>query len=134
MEDNSDELLIYTTLLLHRGYDVLTAEDFDGALETAVEQRPDLAIVDVNLGDDHRDGCDLVRGFREHDRTRDMPVIAHTAFGDVYHRPLARLGCEAIIHKPAEPRVLLDTVTRLIGPAAPPQEPQATPEDPKPWA
>jgi two-component system, cell cycle response regulator DivK len=119
VEDNRDELMIYTTLLSYHGYAILAATDFDSALEIAAEQKPDLALVDVNLGDPHFDGCDLVKAFRTSSNAH-MPVIAHTAFGDVYRRALERIGCETVIHKPTNPGVLLHAVEMLIGPPAPP--------------
>ncbi|HSJ08003.1 MAG TPA: response regulator [Longimicrobiales bacterium] len=122
VEDNRDELAIYTTLLSYRGYRVFSASDFDGGLRTALEHRPDMAIVDVHLGDDSPDGCELVHALRRDDRTRSMPVIAHTAFGDVYHRSLAGLGCDQVIHKPADPTRLLHAVEQLIGPGCPEQQ------------
>lgn len=115
VEDNEDELTIYATVLGYHGYTVLTASDFDTALELARTRRPDLAIVDINLGDGRRDGCDLTAAFREADETATMPVIAHTAFGDVYRRRLDSTGCETILHKPSNPARLLDTVRGLIG-------------------
>jgi two-component system, cell cycle response regulator DivK len=121
VEDNRDELMIYTTLLSYHGYAILAATDFDSALEIAAEQKPDLALVDVNLGDPHLDGCDLVKAFRTSTNS-DMPVIAHTAFGDVYRRALERVGCETVIHKPTEPGVLLQAVELLIGPPVLPAE------------
>ena len=116
VEDNTDELLIYTTLLSYRGYAILAATNFETALTIAREQHPDLAVVDVNLGDTQRDGCDLVAAFREAGATSTMPIIAHTAFGDVYRRAVESAGCQAIIHKQSTPQVLLDTIERLIGP------------------
>jgi CheY-like chemotaxis protein len=116
VEDNRDEMMIYTTLLSHHGYAILAAADFHSALRIAREQRPDLAVVDVHLGDTGEDGCDLVTAFRQADRTRGMPVIAHTAFGDVYRRALDSAGCEKVIHKPTAPRDLLAAIERLIGP------------------
>lgn len=118
VEDNKDELLIYTTLLSYRGYAVLAATDFDTAVQIARDQLPDIAVVDVNLGDTQRDGCDLVESFRQADATRSMPIIAHTAFGDVYHKALQAAGCEAIIHKPTNPQKLIETIESLIGPPA----------------
>lgn len=116
VEDNKDELLIYTTLLSYRGYAVLAATDFDTAVQIARDHMPDIAVVDVNLGDTQRDGCDLVDAFRQADSTRIMPIIAHTAFGDVYRKALEKAGCEAIIHKPTDPQLLIETVESLIGP------------------
>jgi CheY-like chemotaxis protein len=117
VDDNRDELLIYTTLFSFRGYAILAAASFDDALTVARAQLPDLAIIDINLNDpEERDGCDLVSALRDDDITRDMPVIAHTAFGDVYRDNLDRAGCAAIIHKPSSPSMLLEEIERLIGP------------------
>lgn len=121
VEDNRDELMIYTTLLSYHGYGLLAASDFDTAVEIAREQKPDLVVVDVNLGEPNRDGCDLVEQLRELAGDRRMPVIAHTAFGDVYRRSLERVGCDSIIHKPTSPQMLLDTIRQLIGPASEPE-------------
>lgn len=118
VEDNKDELMIYTTLLSFRGYAILAAADFDTALHIAQEQQPDLAVIDVNLNDPERDGCDLVQAFRQNPLTRSMPVIAHTAFGDVYRQSLERVGCDSIIHKPASPNVLLAAIEQLLGKAS----------------
>jgi two-component system cell cycle response regulator DivK len=117
VEDNNDELMIYTTLLSFRGYSILAAATFDAALAVAQAQQPDLAVIDIQLNDPQdRDGCDLVCALREDERTRDMPVIAHTAFGDVYREHLDQAGCASIIHKPSSPSVLLDAIVSLIGP------------------
>jgi two-component system cell cycle response regulator DivK len=116
VEDNKDELMIYTTLLSFRGYSILAATGYNDALQIAIEQQPDLAIVDVNLNDPDRDGCDLVRALHEHERTADLPIIGHTAFGDVYRDSLEDVGCDEIIHKPTSPAVLIAAIERLIGP------------------
>ncbi|HUF50183.1 MAG TPA: response regulator [Longimicrobiales bacterium] len=116
VEDNRDELMIYTTLLSHRGYAILTAGDYHTALDIAREHHPDLAVVDVNLGSPTHDGTDLVRALRATESTRAMPVIAHTAFGDVYRDSLDSVGCDRILHKPTNPSVLLETIEELIGP------------------
>ena len=98
VEDNKDELMIYTTLLAYRGYEVLSAADFDTALQVTRDQLPDLVVE-----------------LRKASKGRSMPVIAHTAFGDVYRQSLERVGCDCVIHKPTNPQVLLDTVEQLIG-------------------
>jgi len=116
VEDNKDELMIYSTLLSFRGYSILAATGYNDALQIAIEQQPDLAIVDVNLNDPDRDGCDLIRALHEHERTADLPIIGHTAFGDVYRESLEDVDCDAIIHKPTSPAVLLEAIERLIGP------------------
>jgi CheY-like chemotaxis protein len=126
VEDNSDELMIYQALLTHRGYTVLAADGFNTALDTARRLRPDVAVVDVNLGEARRDGCDLVHALRADPATARMPVIAHTAYGDVYRQALQHAGCDEILHKPTRPAALLRAVEQLIGPPEAPA-PQRTP-------
>jgi CheY-like chemotaxis protein len=117
VEDNRDELMIYTTLLSFRGYAILAAATYDDALSIALAQQPDLAVIDISLNDPQdRDGCDLVCALRDQERTRDMPVIAHTAFGDVYRDSLERAGCATIVHKPSSPAFLIEAIEGLIGP------------------
>lgn len=121
VEDNQDELMIYSTLLSFRGYAILAAAAYDDALSIATAQQPDLAIIDINLNDPQdRDGCDLVCALRDNERTRNMPVIAHTAFGDVYRESLERAGCTSIVHKPSSPAFLIEAIERLIGPGIKP--------------
>jgi CheY-like chemotaxis protein len=116
VEDNRDELMIYATLLSHRGYAVLTATDYESGLRTATEQKPDLAVIDVNLGSTTRDGTDLIRALRAAEPTRDIPIIAHTAFGDVYRESLESVGCNRVMHKPTNPNTLMQALEELIGP------------------
>jgi DNA-binding response OmpR family regulator len=120
VEDNTDELMIYTTLLRYNGYHVITAEDYHTAVRMSREQVPDLAVIDVNLGDPKFDGTDLVRAIRGESRTAAIPIIAHTAFADVYTEALADAGCDLILHKPTNPTVLLNAVEELIGPPSSP--------------
>jgi two-component system, sensor histidine kinase len=114
VEDNSDELTIYTTLLTYHGFDVLTATDFESALETAREGQPDLAVIDVNLGEGQRDGCELATALRAEPATEKIRILAHTAYGDVYRRRLEDAGCASILHKPSNPNQLLSTIRKLL--------------------
>ena len=109
--------MIYTTLLSFRGYAILAAATYDDALSIAKAQQPDLAIIDINLNDPQdRDGCDLAAALRKDERTRNIPVIAHTAFGDLYRESLERSGCAAIVHKPSSPALLMQAIEGMIGP------------------
>jgi two-component system, cell cycle response regulator DivK len=121
VEDNQDELMIYTTVLSYAGYTILAAADYASALSIASAQRPHLAIVDVNLGADTKDGADLVRAFRSTPAVASMPVIAHTAYGDVYRDALEAAHCDRVLHKPTNPASLVKAVRDIIGPPDPGQ-------------
>jgi two-component system cell cycle response regulator DivK len=118
VEDNRDELMIYATLLTHRGYQVLTATDYESGVKAARERNPDVAVIDVNLGSTSHDGTDLIRTLRQTETTSSIPIIAHTAFGDVYRESLSQAGCDRILHKPTNPNALLQALEELIGPPA----------------
>jgi CheY-like chemotaxis protein len=117
VEDNADELMIYTTLLSHRGYAVLAAASYEAGFRIATQQKPDAAVIDVHLGDPQRTGCDLIAALRRAPAAAELRIIAHTAYGDLYNAALQRAGCNEVLHKPSSPVVLLGAIERLIGPA-----------------
>lgn len=114
VDDNPDELMIYTTLLRHAGYTILAARDPETAIRLAGERRPDLAVIDLNLGAD-RDGCDIIEALRGDARTSGMPVIVHTAFADVYQPRLRNAGVDVVLSKPLDHERLLGLVGDRIG-------------------
>ena len=60
--------------LVLEGYDVLTAEDGEGAIETAAASKPDLVVLDVMLpGIDGLAACEHLR------RTGSVPILMLTA-------------------------------------------------------
>jgi two-component system cell cycle response regulator DivK len=115
LDDDYDELAIYSTLLRHAGYDILATHDPDAAVQLAADHQPDLAIVDMNLHST-KDGRDVIDALRRDDRTSDIPVIIHTAFADVYHARLDSAGSETVLKKPLDCGVLLQVVQDRIGP------------------
>lgn len=119
VEDNADELLIYTTLLRHAGYTVVAADDFDTALAAVASHLPDAAVIDVNLGHSYLDGCDLAHAIRQQSGNACPAIIAHTAYGDVYRQALDRVGCDRVLYKPSNPAALVDAIRDLIGPPEP---------------
>lgn len=71
------EVLAYN--LKAAGYDVLTAERGEDGLGLALEERPDLVILDWMLPD--MSGVDVCRSLKRSEDTRDIPVIMLTARG-----------------------------------------------------
>ena len=67
----------YTDALTKHGYQVLSYADKDSALSAFKQQLPDLAIIDVGLGDDVEGGFDLCRELRTMSST--LPIIFLTA-------------------------------------------------------
>lgn len=65
--------------LQSEGYNVLCAGTVSLALQYIKSHPFDLMITDINLGDEHLSGTDVVR---ELNRTKNRPVIYLTAYGD----------------------------------------------------
>lgn len=107
VEDNADELMIYSTLLSHHGYRLLTAEDVGSALDVARRHHPDVAVVDINLGEGELDGTDFIEAMQRDDELRSIPVIVHSAFVDWHRGRLHHLGAPHVLAKPTLPSELL---------------------------
>ena len=116
VEDNKDNLIIYSTILQFGGYHVVEAHDGRAALTAARTSRPDLILMDVSIP--FVDGLEVTRRLKADPGTRCIPVIALTAHALPADRARAyEAGCDGYISKPAEPRAILDAVRRELGEA-----------------
>lgn len=116
VEDNEDNLIIYTTILRFGGYRVVQARDGRAALEAARTVAPDLILMDVSIP--YVDGLEVTRRLKSDPATKRIPVIALTAHALPSDRDRAlEAGCNGYISKPAEPRAVLAAVRRELGAA-----------------
>ena len=67
----------YAKAIRDQGYEVITCDNKQEALEILNKQLPDLAILDIGLGDDAEAGFDLCREIRSLSNT--LPIIFLTA-------------------------------------------------------
>ena len=116
VEDNELNMKLFHDLLEAQGYETLETREGLAALSLAREHKPDLILMDIQLRD--ISGLEVTRRLREDPETKNIPVVAVTAFamrGDA-ERLLAG-GCDGYVPKPISPRRFLDTVRDFIGPA-----------------
>ncbi len=113
VDDHVDERAITRIVLEHYGYEVKTAGTAGEALQVARERRPDLIVMDIMMPD--MDGVEAVERLAEDPRTAQIPVVAYTAYRDVYRDRLDRSGFVETLEKPAGPAKLLATVADQIG-------------------
>src|SRR5207244_9686224 len=92
---------------------VLTVTDGEAAVETAVESRPDVIVLDFSMP--RVDGIVATRRIKEHAQTRHIPVIIFTAFPHqaAQHSAL-EAGAAVFLTKPCLPEDLEATVRRLL--------------------
>lgn len=114
VEDHEDTVDIYRTILTVSGYDTLSAGDGRTGLEIALEQRPDLIVLDLGLP--VLDGWQVLELLKSDDRGREIPVLVVTAHGDAEHdSKLKHLLCDDVVLKPVAPRDLLHRVDKCLG-------------------
>ena len=114
VEDNEDNRIIYATVLLHFGYDVIQAQNGLEGVTAAGTYQPDLVVMDISLP--VMDGLEATRRIRSDPRTANIPVLAVTAHArDVDRERAIQAGCNDYLPKPVEPRRLLAEVDRLLG-------------------
>ena len=86
-------------------YEVSVAMDGPAALEVAVEEHPDLILLDVMMPD--MDGYEVCRRLKANEETRDIPVIFVTAKVEVEDETKGfELGAVDYITKPISPAVV----------------------------
>ncbi len=112
IDDNPLNLKLFTALLEARRYDVSQAAAGYSGLDLAREQQPDLIILDLQLPD--ISGLEVALALKADHHTRDIPVIALTAFmGD--KEPDARAaGCDGFMTKPVSSSEFLTTVEAFL--------------------
>lgn len=77
-EDNEiNVLLVEQAFKMRPQWELVVATDGSSALEQAKQQRPDMMLVDLNLGD--MSGFDLVEALEQDPTTRDIARVALTA-------------------------------------------------------
>jgi len=118
VEDNALNMRLFSDLLEATGYETLQCVDGAKAVGLALESKPDLIIMDIQLPD--VSGLDITRWLKDDERTAGIPVLAVTAFAMRTDELLVReAGCEGYLSKPIQVRSFLQTVEDLIVDKAP---------------
>ncbi len=110
VDDDKHILQILRLYLIKDGYDVVTCETGDAAMDMALDPSLDIIILDVMLPG--MDGWEVLTNIR---RSSTVPVIMLTAKGDITDRinGLDR-GADDYIVKPFEPKELLARVKAVL--------------------
>jgi len=122
VDDDQDFLEMTRNVLEAGGYRVACARDVQAALETMMQQRPQLVITDLMM-QAMDSGFSLSRRIKEFPSCSDVPVIIVTAAGrrlayDFVPRnsqDLAAMCADAFFEKPVLPRALLARIADLLG-------------------
>jgi len=112
VEDNELNRKMVRDLLRRTSYRLIEAADGESGIATALEQRPDLILMDVQLP--KISGIDAVRALREAPVTAHTPIIAITSFALSGDQQRAKdAGASAYLAKPYSPFDLLAMIRKL---------------------
>jgi len=110
VDDEPSIRRILATRLSMVGYDVVTANDGEEALETFRQAKPDLVVLDVMMP--KLDGYGVCQELRQES---DVPIIMLTALADVADRITGlELGADDYIVKPFSPKELEARIKALL--------------------
>jgi two-component system cell cycle response regulator DivK len=113
VEDNEMNRKIVRQLLKPTTYRLIEADDGEAGVAAAIERRPDLILMDVQLP--KISGLEATRRLRAEAATADTPIIAITSFalsGD--DQKAKEAGATAYIAKPYSPRDLLALIRKTV--------------------
>jgi CheY-like chemotaxis protein len=113
VDDNPSNTKLMAFILSTRGYDVRTAASADEAIATLADFHPRLILMDIQLPG--MDGLTLTRKLKADPATRDISIIAATAYAMKGDEERAReAGCDGYVTKPIDTRQLPIDIERFL--------------------
>lgn len=113
VDDNEINLRLAAEVLSDVGYVISTAGDAESALSSIGVEKPDLILMDIGLPG--MDGLALTQMLKSHDATKDIVIVALTAFAMKSDSERAfAAGCDGFITKPFDTRQLPIQVTDCL--------------------
>ncbi|MCG8639319.1 MAG: response regulator transcription factor [Desulfobacterales bacterium] len=113
VDDEEDIIELIKYNLKTEGYMVLTAQTGEKAIQIARQSQPDLMVLDLMLPG--IDGLEVTRYLRNHEMTRDLPIVMLTAKGEEADVVTGlELGANDYISKPFSPKVLVARIRSIL--------------------
>ena len=113
VEDNEMNRQIVRDLLKRTAYKLLEAHDGEAGVAMALEHRPDMILMDIQLP--KISGMEATRRLRADPATANTPIVTITSFalsGD--EQKAKEAGATAYLAKPYSPRDLMALIRKLL--------------------
>ncbi len=113
VEDDPRNMRLLEMTLRARGYSLLKATDGGEALSTAIKERPDLIIMDIQLP--KMNGPAVTKKLRELPEFRHTPIIAITAYAMKGDRErFIKAGFDLYLPKPINTHELPEIIAAML--------------------
>jgi two-component system cell cycle response regulator DivK len=114
VEDNEKNMKLARDVLQAKGYQTLEAVNGEEGVRLALEHKPDLVLMDIQLPDIN--GIEAFTRIRADAGTAHIPVVAFTASVTPMDRSrITDAGFDGFIGKPINLREFLETVRSTVG-------------------
>jgi len=113
VEDNPDNVYMLTRRLKKKGFELIIASDGQEGIDKAIEESPDLILMDLSLPT--MDGWTATAEIKKIEEVKDIPIIALSAHAMPEHRDRAiKAGCSDYDTKPVDIKRLLSKMAQYI--------------------
>jgi CheY-like chemotaxis protein len=113
VDDEPEFVDVVQTVLEGSGYEVVTAGSGEAGKQQALDEEPDLIILDVMMETD-KAGFDVARWLRSEETTEQIPIVMLTAVNQKYPFGFTEddiwLPVDKFLEKPVSPDELLQEV------------------------
>ncbi len=113
VEDEVDQIAMLKMRLEASGYEFISAMDGAEGIKKALEEKPDLILMDVIMS--NMDGFEVCKRLKRTPETKNIPIILLTAAGlkDIEDKSQA-CGADLAVRKPYKSKELIEKITTLI--------------------
>ncbi len=113
VEDNEQNIYMLTFMLKKHGFEVIQAMDGLSGIKMAIEQKPDLIIMDWNLPDIN--GIEVTKRLRENDALKILPIVFCTSNAMKGDREIAlSAGATGYFEKPINPVTFVEDIKKFF--------------------
>ena len=113
VEDNEKNMKLARDVLQAKGYQTLEAMNGEDGVRLALEHKPDMVLMDIQLPDIN--GIEAFTRIRANADTAQVPVVAFTASVTPMDRSrITDAGFDGFIGKPINLKEFLDTVRKTV--------------------
>ena len=113
VEDNPDNVYMLSRRLKKKGFELIIAGDGQEGIDKAIEENPDLILMDLSLPT--MDGWTATAKIKNIEGIKEIPIIALSAHAMPEHRDRAiKAGCSDYDTKPVDIKRLLSKIGEHI--------------------
>ncbi|MFA5424122.1 MAG: response regulator [Phycisphaerae bacterium] len=115
VEDNEKNMYLISFILKKSGHEVIETATGEEGIELALQEKPDLIIMDIQLPG--IDGLETTRRIRASEIDGSVPIIALTSYAMTGDRERAlEAGCTGYIEKPLNPETFAEEIKGYLEP------------------